>query len=107
SVASALVARGVERGATVAIMATNRIEHVVTDHAALLAGAVPLSVYNTLAPEQVGFIAGHAEPQAVFLETTDHLERWRPALEDVASIRVVVGIGGARLDDERFVTWDE
>jgi len=107
SVASALVARGVERGATVAIMATNRIEHVVTDHAALLAGAVPLSVYNTLAPEQVGFIAGHAEPQAVFLETTDHLERWRPALEDVASIRVVVGIGDARLDDERFVTWDD
>jgi long-chain acyl-CoA synthetase len=107
NIAAGLVARGVERGATVAIMATNRIEHVVADHAALLAGGVPLSVYNTLAPEQVRFIAGHAEPQAVFLETTDHGERWRLALEDVASIRVVVGIGGARLDDERFVTWDE
>ena len=107
SVAAALVARGVEHGATVAIMATNRIEHVVTDHAALLAGGVPLSVYNTLAPEQVRFIAGHAEPQAVFLETTDHLERWRLALEEVASIRVVVGIGAAQLDDERFVTWDD
>jgi long-chain acyl-CoA synthetase len=107
NIAAGLVARGVERGATVALMATNRIEHVVADHAALLAGGVPLSVYNTLAPEQVRFIAGHAEPQAVFLETTDHGERWRLALEDVASIRVVVGIGGARLDDERFVTWDE
>jgi long-chain acyl-CoA synthetase len=107
NIAAGLVARGVERGATVAIMATNRIEHVVADHAALLAGGVPLSVYNTLAPEQVRFIAGHAEPQAVFLETPDHVERWRLALEDVASIRVVVGIGGARLDDERFVTWDE
>jgi long-chain acyl-CoA synthetase len=107
NIAAGLVARGVERGATVAIMATNRIEHVVADHAALLAGGVPLSVYNTLAPEQVRFIAGHAEPQAVFLETTYHGERWRLALEDVASIRVVVGIGGARLDDERFVTWDE
>jgi len=107
SVAAALVARGVERGATVAIMATNRIEHVVADHAALLAAAVPLSVYNTLAPEQVRFIAGHAEPQAVFLESTDHLERWHLALDDIASIRVVVGIGDARLDDERFVTWDD
>jgi long-chain acyl-CoA synthetase len=108
SVAAALVARGIDRGATVAIMATNRIEHVVADHAALLAGAVPLSVYNTLAPEQVAYIAGHAEPQAVLLETTDHLERWRQALQEVPSIRLVVGIGdvvGQGLDDERFVTW--
>jgi long-chain acyl-CoA synthetase len=105
--AAALIARGVERGASVAIMATNRIEHVVTDHAALLAGAVPLSVYNTLSPEQISYIAGHAAPQAVFLETVDHLERWRAALAEVASIRLVVGIGEARLDDERFVAWDD
>jgi long-chain acyl-CoA synthetase len=106
-VAAALVAHGVEPGAPVAIMATNRIEHVVADHAALLAGGVPLSVYNTLSPEQVSYIAGHSAPQAVFLETSDHLERWRPALADVASIRLVVGIGDARLDDERFVVWDD
>jgi long-chain acyl-CoA synthetase len=105
--AAALIARGVERGASVAIMATNRIEHVVTDHAALLAGGVPLSVYNTLSPEQISYIAGHAAPQAVFLETADHLERWRAALAEVASIRLVVGIGEARLDDERFVAWDD
>jgi long-chain acyl-CoA synthetase len=105
--AAALIARGVERGASVAIMATNRIEHVVTDHAALLAGAVPLSVYNTLSPEQISYIAGHAAPQAVFLETADHLERWRAALAEVASIRLVVGIGEAWLDDERFVAWDD
>src|SRR6476619_2526105 len=35
-VAAALVEQGVDTGATVAIMATNRIEHVVADHAALL-----------------------------------------------------------------------
>jgi long-chain acyl-CoA synthetase len=106
-VAAALVAQGLERGATVAIMATNRIEHVVADHAALLAGGVPMSIYNTLSPEQVSFIAGHAEPQVVFLESADHVERWRPALAGVGSIRLVVGIGGASLVDDRFVTWDE
>lgn len=106
-VAAALVARGVEAHAIVAIMAGNRLEHVIADHAALLAGGTPLSVYNTLAPEQVSFIAGHAEPQAVFLETTDHVDRWDPALADVGSIRVVVGIGNAHVDDDRFVTWDD
>jgi long-chain acyl-CoA synthetase len=106
ALAAAFVERGVEAGRTVAIMATNRIEHVVADHAALLAGAVPMSVYNTLAPEQVSYIAGHAEPAAVLLETRDHVDRWRPALAQVDSIRLVVGIGDAELDDPRFVRWD-
>jgi long-chain acyl-CoA synthetase len=106
-VGAALVDRGVEVGATVAIMATNRIEHVIADHAALLAGAVPMSIYNTLSPEQVSYIAGHAEPQAVFLETADHVTRWALALADVASITLVVGIGDAVVDDPRFVRWDD
>ena len=112
NVAAALIGRGVDTGAQVAIMATNRIEHVLADHAALLAGGVPMSIYNTLSPEQVSYIAGHAEPQAVFLETADHLERWRKALAEVASIRLVVGIGdidgeSSGFDDERFVRWDD
>src|SRR5262249_9146001 len=68
---------------------------------------VPMSVYNTLAPEQISYIAGHAEPAAVLLETPDHVERWRPALAQVDSIRVVVGIGDAEVDDPRFVRWDD
>ena len=107
AVAAALVERGVEPGHTVAIMATNRIEHVVADHAALHAGAVPMSIYNTLSPEQVSYIAGHSEPQAVLLETADHVARWRDALESVPSVRLIVGIGDATVDDERFVRWDD
>ena len=41
-------------------MATNRIEHLVADMGAVLAGAVPMSIYNTLSPEQIAFIAGQA-----------------------------------------------
>ena len=106
-VGAALVDRGVDAGATVAMMATNRLEHVVADHAALLAGAVPMSIYNTLSPQQVSYIAGHAEPQAVFLETADHVTRWALALADVPTIKVVVGIGDAMVDDPRFVRWDD
>jgi long-chain acyl-CoA synthetase len=107
ALAAALVDRGLEPGQTVAIMATNRLEHVLADHAALMAGGVPMSIYNTLSPEQVRFIAGHAEPRVVLLETADHAIRWTLALEEVASIEVIVGIGDARVDDERFVRWDD
>ena len=105
-VAAALVDAGVEPERTVAIMATNRIEHLVADMGAMLAGAVPMSIYNTLSPDQIAFIAGQARPAAVFVETADHLERWRTTLAEQAGISAIVGIGDARLDEARFATWD-
>ncbi len=105
-VAAALVSAGVEPGRTVAIMATNRIEHLVADLGAVLAGAVPMSIYNTLSPEQIAFIAGQARPAAVFVETADHLARWRETLASDAGVLAVVGIADAVLDDPRFTTWD-
>src|SRR4051794_3494892 len=107
ALAAALVDRGLDPGATAAIMASNRIEHVLADHATLMAGGVPMSIYNTLSPEQVSYIAGHAEPQVVFLETADHVARWTLALADVSSIKVLVGLGDAVVDDARFVRWDD
>jgi long-chain acyl-CoA synthetase len=105
--AAALVDAGVEPGRTVAIMATNRIEHLVADMGSLLAGAVPMSIYNTLSPDQIAFIAGQSSPAAVLLETTDHLDRWRPTLAAQDGIVAVVGIGDARLDDDpRFTPWE-
>jgi long-chain acyl-CoA synthetase len=67
---------------------------------------VPMSIYNTLSPDQIAFIAGQSRPAAVLLETTDHLDRWRPTLAAQDGIVAVVGIGDARLDDARFTTWD-
>jgi long-chain acyl-CoA synthetase len=108
-VAAALVDLGVEPGRTVAIMATNRIEHLVADLGAVLAGAVPMSIYNTLSPDQITFIAGQARPAVVIVETADHLDRWRPTLSpeaEEADVLGVVGIGDASFDDSRFTTWD-
>ena len=57
-VAAGLIELGVGVGDTVAIMATNRIEHFVADMGAVHAAATPMSIYNTLSPEQVAFVAG-------------------------------------------------
>jgi long-chain acyl-CoA synthetase len=90
--AAALVELGVATGDTVAIMASNRVEHFLADMAAVHAAATPMSIYNTLSAEQVAYIAGHARPTVVFLESDDHRARWARALEDVDSIRRVVMI---------------
>ncbi|WP_036568974.1 AMP-dependent synthetase/ligase [Nocardioides sp. URHA0032] len=89
-VAAGLLELGVAPGDTVAIMATNRIEHFLADMGAVHAAATPMSIYNTLSPEQVAYVAAHARPVVVFLESADHRARWAKALDEVDSIRTVV-----------------
>jgi long-chain acyl-CoA synthetase len=106
--AAGLSESGLAPGDTMAIMAGNRTEHVLADIAAVHASATPMSVYATLAPEQVAYVAGHSEPSVVVLESTDQLNRWRKALAEVPSIETVVVLDPALVrEDERAVTWDD
>ncbi|WP_460850263.1 AMP-dependent synthetase/ligase [Nocardioides ultimimeridianus] len=106
AVAAALVAAGVQAGDRVALMCGNRIEHVVADLGAMHAGAITMSVYNTLSVDQVAFVAGHSEPTVVVLETAEHLARWERALASSATVRTVVLIDAPVPDgDDRFVSW--
>ena len=104
--ASGLVALGVQTGDTLAIMATNRVEHFLADMAAVHAAATPMSIYNTLSPEQVAFVADHARPTVAVLEDADHLQRWERALDELPTVaRVVVLDDAARPEGERFLGW--
>jgi long-chain acyl-CoA synthetase len=106
-VAAGLIELGVEPGDTVAVMATNRIEHVLADFGTVHAAATPMSIYNTLSAEQVAYVAGQAEPTVVILENADHLARWGRALDESGSVRKVVVIDAtAAPEGDRFETWD-
>ena len=107
-VAAALVDLGVEVGDPVAIMANNRTAHTLADYGAMAAAAVPMSIYNTLAQDQVGFIAAESRPVVVILEDHDRYQRWEKALDEVDSIRHIVMFSDAdRVDDPRVMTWDD
>ena len=107
-VAAGLIALGVEPGDTVAIMATNRIEHVLADMGVVRAAGIPMSIYNTLAPDQVAYIADHSGTRHVILENADHLARWGSALA-AAPATTVVMIDESALPEgsehENFLTW--
>ena len=107
TVAAGLIAYGVQPGDMVAVMASNRIEHVLADLGTLHAGATPMSIYNTLSPDQVAYIAGQASPKVAIVETADHLERWSTALADEGVVKVVVIDESARPDGDRFASWSE
>ena len=107
SVAGSLIDHGIQPGDTVALMCSNRIEHVIADLGAVHAGATPMTVYATLAPETVRFIATHSSPTAVVLEGRDQLDRWALALADAPSIKLVVVLDGTPCDDPRAITWEQ
>ncbi len=106
--AAGLAQVGLAPGDTLAIMATNRTEHVLADIAAVHAGGTPMTIYATLAPEQVAYVAGNAEPTVVVLEGADQLSRWRKALAETPSIKAVVVIDPALADeDDPALSWDD
>lgn len=107
-VAAALIDLRVEKGDPVAIMAANRTAHTLADYGAMTAAAVPMSIYNTLAQDQVAFIAGESRPVVLILEDHDRYQRWERALEEVDSVRHLVLLSEAdRVDDPRAMTWDD
>jgi long-chain acyl-CoA synthetase len=66
---------GVRRGDRVLLMLRNRPEFHVADHAALLLGATPVSIYNSSAPDQIEYLAGHSEAVVAIVEDVGFLER--------------------------------
>src|SRR5215471_17821241 len=67
-IAAGLAGLGVGRGDTVALMMTNRPEFHLVDTAALHLGAVPFSLYNTFAAEQIRYVLSNAGSRVVVCE---------------------------------------
>jgi long-chain acyl-CoA synthetase len=100
---------GVGRGDFVAIMASNRPEHLVADQAAVHAGATPSTFYFTLAPEQIRYCAGHCEAKVAVLENRDMLKRWQEIRGELPALRHLVVIEGAEDESGKdgVLTWDQ
>ena len=85
--AAGLAGLGLGRGATMALMLTNRPEFHWFDAAAMHLGATPFSLYNTYTVEQIQYQVEHAEARIVVTEEAFE-ERVR-ALEGVEHVLVV------------------
>ncbi|WP_052665436.1 AMP-dependent synthetase/ligase [Nitriliruptor alkaliphilus] len=97
-VAMALRRLGVAHGDFVALMVTNRPEHVIADVGTLLAGATPVSVYNTLAPEQVAYVAGNCDAKVAIVEDAAFLATWQEVRDQLPSLEHIVVLEPAGVD---------
>ncbi len=93
-IAMALRRRGVTHGTHVALMMTNRPEHVIADIGVLLAGGVPVSVYNTLAAEQIAYIADNCAAKVAIVEDAAFLSTWRTVADRLPELEAIVVLEG-------------
>ncbi len=64
-IAAGLMALGVEPGDRVALFSPTRIEFTLIDYAVWAAGAATVTIYETSAPEQVGWIVGDSGARVI------------------------------------------
>ncbi|AHH18628.1 putative fatty-acid--CoA ligase [Nocardia nova SH22a] len=88
ALAAGMSALGIGHGDTVALMMGNRPEFHLTDTAAIHLGAVPFSVYNTSAPDQIRVILANSASRLVITEQ-QYVARIRAAGGAVEHIVVV------------------
>jgi long-chain acyl-CoA synthetase len=107
-VALGLKAIGFGRGEFGVIMARNRPEHVIADLGIMHAQGTPVSLYNTLAAEQVQYVAGHCEATVAIVEDAGFLAKFREVRDQLPKLRrvIVMEPGSDGLDDW-VMTWDD
>jgi long-chain acyl-CoA synthetase len=101
-VAAGLRQLGVGRGDRVVLMLRNRPEFFVADMAGLLVGATPISIYNSSAPEQVQYLAGHSDAKVAIVEDVGFLERFLKVRSELPALEHIVLVedpDGAAPDD--------
>src|ERR1700736_5476362 len=85
-VALGLSADGFQPGEFGVIMARNRPEHVIADLGIMHARGTPVSLYNTLAAEQVQYVAGHCGATVAFVEDAGFLAKFREVREQLPAL---------------------
>ncbi|HEX9363531.1 MAG TPA: AMP-dependent synthetase/ligase [Candidatus Dormibacteraeota bacterium] len=86
------------------IMARNVPEHVIADLGIVHAGGAAISVYNTLAPEQVEYVANHSGATVAFVEDEGFLEKFLATRASTPNLRHLVLVRGSA--PEGVMTWN-
>ncbi len=77
-------------GDRVALVGENRWEWPVVDFAVLAVGAADVPLYQTLTPEQMGYILNNSGAKAIFVSTKDQYEKLLKVSDKVTTVEHVV-----------------
>lgn len=90
-----MLSLGMAPGEFANILSANRPEYYTIDLGILCAGGTPVSLYNSLAPEQIEYIVNHSEAAFVVLENATFFEKLSSIRSQIPNVRKVILIEGA------------
>jgi long-chain acyl-CoA synthetase len=107
--AAGLQSLGVGTDEFVGIMSGNRPEHVIADYAAIHAGATGVTIYSTLAANEIQYIADNCKVTVAILEDLEFMKRWEEIRSELPNLRYVVLMEGSENYDtaDWVLGWDE
>lgn len=86
------------------IMARNVPEHVIADLGIVHAGGTAISVYNTLAPEQIEYVANHSEASVAIVEDEAFLAKFLEIRSSTPNLKHLILVRGDA--PEGVLSWD-
>jgi long-chain acyl-CoA synthetase len=88
--ACALLAKGLTKGASVAILAGNVPEWSIVDIAAIAAGGVGVGIYPTSSPDQCEYIINHSEAEFVFVDEPTQLLKIAKVIDNLPKVKQII-----------------
>jgi long-chain acyl-CoA synthetase len=89
-VACALLANGLTKGASVAILAGNTPAWTIIDIATIAAGGVGVGIYPTSSPGQCAYIINHSDAEFVFVDTAKQLEKILEVRAELSKVKEII-----------------
>lgn len=89
AIALVLLDLGIQPGDVVGLHMVNRTEHVLADVGTLMAAAIPSSFYNTLAADQLAYLANDSGASVVVIDAAQ-LSIWEAIRDRVPTLRHVL-----------------
>jgi long-chain acyl-CoA synthetase len=106
SFASGLIGLGLAPGDRLAIQSFNRLEWIVTDLGAMLAGGVVVPIYHTNTPEQCAYILDDAGARFVVVEDRVQLAKIQARAEELKYLaRIIVMEGDVPEGDGKTISY--
>lgn len=89
-----LISLGIEKEDKVSILSWNRVEWVFADLGILSCGGIPVSIYASNTPKEVGYIISHSESKIVVVENDEQLKKVLQIKDELSMLKKIIIIDG-------------
>ncbi len=100
--ASAFLAKGLTKGASVTILAGNIPEWAIADIGTIAAGGVGVGIYPTSSAEQCEYIINHSEAEFVLVDSPKQMAKMLQIIDRLPKVKAVIDIDGLAERDRRL-----